>query len=399
MSGYISKDYIHYGCGLPLNPELVWEKINYSVKKNIKKCMRNNIEIHKVEGNYQDISILKQMWYDPEDPNIPSKLTKNDFMAIAYLNKQAIGAIIMIPVGNHYFLNNLAGNEEGKKNGVQDYLLWYAVNELKNKEYKYIDVGVSYRQSLYTFFKKWQIISYPVIFNKPNNLSPINLKPFKNYISKNNIDKNLTVALLGQIIENKKFTFVPNIEIAKIILKTNQLEYEDITFNLTNKIYDKYYIIDLTQIFSVQFGALIINITIDDKTMWNQYSSLDVFKRELVYTAIYDELKNIKNIINIRQTNYNILKEYFAIEEIEPIQKSEKIKSTFEFRHHLNQKYSQKLTEFGIEHKYEEANQHIELPCHQNLTEYEITLIYAVFRGVLNLCSEWIHTDLYKKIK
>jgi len=79
-------------------------------------------------------------------------------MYIAYNNlNEAIGVIILLPVGNHLFLNNLAGNTKGKELRIQDYLLWYCVNAFKDSGYKYIDVGVSFRTSLYEFFKNGKL--------------------------------------------------------------------------------------------------------------------------------------------------------------------------------------------------------------------------------------------------
>jgi len=195
MSGYISKDFVHRGCGLLLKPEEVWEEIPYSVQKNIKKAQTNNVKIEKVSGAQSDIEVLKSMWYDPEDPNMPNRLSGNEFMFIAYNSRNIpVGAVILLPVGNHLFLNNLAGNEEGKALRVQDYLLWHCVNYFQDSNFKYIDVGVSYRQTLYDFFRKWQTISYPVIFNVPTYsydtaLNPFNLNHYNSEINEDNIQK------------------------------------------------------------------------------------------------------------------------------------------------------------------------------------------------------------------
>ncbi len=402
MSGYISKDFVHNGCGLILDPDKVWNIIPYSVKKNIKKAERANIKVIQKYGSLEDIDILKSMWYDPSDPNLPTKLHSDDIMYIAYLESQPIGVIIMLTIGNHLFLNNLAANKLGKDHRIQDYLLWYAVNELKDSIYSYIDVGVSYRKNLYDFFKKWQTFSYPVIFNKPKFNNPIRLTPFEKYTDIDGDNKDIYLQseeLLKKLFQNNEFTFVPNIEIAENICKLNEVEYLNVTFS-TSLIDDKkWYIIDLTQIFSVQFGALIINKYFDDKQLWNDYRSQDIFKRDFVYIAINSELNNFDNLIKKREENYNYLKYLFSIDNIENINYNEDIKSAFYFTDINNLRYSNKLNEFEIEHYWDKENNIIGLPIHQNLNKTQLDLIYGIYRGILNLCSEWVHTDYYSDIK
>ena len=155
--GYIGKDIIHQGCGLPLNAELVWDSIPHSVRKGIKKAERNDVKIRKVAGTPEDIKVLVDIWYDPEDPNMPTQLTDQEFMFIAEHEGKPIGAVILLPVGNHLFLNNLAGSPDGKKLHIQDFLLWHCVKYFETSRFRYIDVGVSYRPSLYKFFTKWKI--------------------------------------------------------------------------------------------------------------------------------------------------------------------------------------------------------------------------------------------------
>lgn len=398
MAGYISKDFIHYGCGLILDPDKVWNLVPYSVQKNIKKAIRSQVRVEKKNGTNEDLEILRSMWYDPNDPNFPSKLNPDDLMFIAYIDNKPIGAMIMLPVGNHLFLNNLAANEFGKEHRAQDYLLWHAINDLKDSEYSYIDVGVSYRKNLYDFFKKWQTFSYPVIFNKPKLNNAIRLTPFEKNIDFDKGNYKNSEELLSKLFKNREFTFVPNPEIAENICKLNNKDFGNATFNFSIIDNSKWYIVDLSQIFSVQFGALIINIFIDDKKLWNDYRSQDIFKREFVYNTIYSELSQLDIIIEKRRSNYDYLKQYFEIDNISPIDKSEDILSAFYMVDINNERYSKKLHEFEIEHFYNKESNIIGLPIHQSLTKSQLDLIYAIYRGVLNLCSEWVHTDYYSDL-
>ncbi len=402
MAHYISKDFVHQGCGLILNPDEVWNFIPYSVQKNIKKAIRNNVRIEKVSGNSDDIEILRLMWYDYNDPNMPTNLNENEFMFIAYNEEnEAIGAVILLPVGNHLFLNNLAGSKKGKSLGIQDYLLWHCVNYFKDSVFKYIDVGVSYRPMLYNFFKKWQTIAYPVIFNKPEYTIKISDKPFNTSIYKNPTENYEFEALelLKKLFQSEKITFIPNKLYAESIL--NELGFEVINNSLNffdNKIETPFYI-ELNRLFSVQFGCILVNLEINDSDIWNKFHCLDVYKRQFTFSTIYQEINTFEKLIEKRIENYKKFEDYFLIEDISAVSKDMNIPEFFYFYHHLNEKYHNKLIEFEIQHFYDEKKAIIGLPVHQNISMEQIEYIYAIFRGILNLCSEWEHTDNYKEFK
>lgn len=400
MSGYVSKDFVHTGCGLALDPVLVWDTIPYSVRKNIKKASKEGVTARKVAGTIEDIEVLKSMWYDPEDPNMPNRLNEDEFMFIAEQNGEAIGAVILLPVGNHLFLNNLAGNPAGKLLRVQDFLLWHCVNHFAGSKFKYIDVGVSYRESLYNFFKKWKSFGYPVIFNPPKIKLNISLKPFtnNNLIAKVSEDETEILKTLKDSIGSDAITFVPSAEQAIQILTTLDLEPIEGTHEWKSAGTAPYFI-DLSKIFAVQFGALIVNLAIGDKDMWNNHHCLDVFKRQFVFSTIADELFELDLLIALRKRNRSIFEELFIFEDIKVEKKNELLPSAFYFKHEHNVRYSKKLNEFGIEHIYTEETGEIGLPIHQNLNRNTIEYVYAIFRGVLNLCSEWIHTDKYNDMK
>jgi hypothetical protein len=402
MSTYISQDFVHDGCGLILDPDQAWSKVSRSVRKNIRKAETHNIRIEKVVGSSADLELLKSMWYDPFDPNLPTHLDRDDHMFLAFDEKDSpIGACVLLPVDNHLFLNNLAGTRRGKALRIQDYLLWHCVNYFSNSDFKYIDVGVSYRRSLYKFFKKWKTISYPVIFHKPAICPQISCKPFamSAYTHfRNNKNAIETLETIKSMSKSENITFCPTIENAKSILETSKLPIIDTTFRFPF-VGSQPCLVDLTEIFSVQFGAIIFNVNVTDQEMWDTFKCFDHYKRELVLTNIYDELLHFDDLIGQRKQNYSLLSKLFELEDIEPVHRNEKIPSLFYFRHIENRRHHHKLLEFQIEHEYDEQDNICGLPIHQNLNKQHIEFMYAVFRGVLNLCSEWIHTAKYASYK
>lgn len=399
--GYIGKDVVHDGCGLPFSPKRVWDNIPYSVQKGIKKAEKNNVRIEKVIGNSEDIEILKGMWYDPNDPNMPRELRECDYMFIAFLGEVAIGATILLPVGNHLFLNNLAGSPRGKELHIQDYLLWHCVNYFENTEFKYIDVGVSFRPSLYNFFKKWRVESYPIIFNPPSIPLTINDYPFLPHLYHRDFKNTLeeSCELISKLAKCSEWTFFPSEEYARKLVTSPDGNY---TFRFPDiKANDLCYI-NLYQLFNVQFGTLVFGKKLTDQEMWNNYGCLDVFKREYTLKAMYDELLNAEEYYRKRINNYNYLVDLFSYEDIyaeKHINEQEIFISYFYFIHERNSRYSSVLNDFSIKHYYNKSNNIIGLPVHQNLTNSQLDYVYGIFRGVLNLCSEWEHTDIYDKYK
>ena len=61
------------------------------------------------------------------------RLAEDEILYLAFLGKVLVGGMILIPVGSHLFLNNLTAGSEAKKYHLQGYLLWHAVNDLKDK--------------------------------------------------------------------------------------------------------------------------------------------------------------------------------------------------------------------------------------------------------------------------
>jgi hypothetical protein len=401
--GYVSKDFIHMGCGLPLEPERVWEEVPYSVRKNINKAERNDIKIEKASGTPDEIEILRRMWYDPDDPNMPRALGKRDHMFIARSKSgEPLGVCILLPVGNHLFLNNLAGNDEGKRLRVQDFLLWHAVNYFSDSEYKYIDVGVSYRHSLYNFFEKWGIVKYPVIFNPPELPVRISAFPFNPLTYYHHSDKNAEDSAFIKFAEMtgcRKITFAPAPAFAARIMEGEKFERIESTADFPEIPDDKPSFIDLRKIFHTQFGCLIFNLDISDPTMWNKYQCLDVFKRRAVLSELNEQLDYFDKIIEKREYNYNYLKEKFALDDIAPVEDVPNVPMWFAFRHEFAEKYANKLDEFEVDYQHGSKSDMIRLPVHQNLTEQHLDYMYGIFRGVLNLCSEWEHTDVYEEYK
>lgn len=396
MRKYIGKDYVHEGCGLLLDEEKAWEGIAYASRKNIKKAESAGVQVQKVSGTPEEMEILRKMWYEPNDPNLPAYLREGDHMFIAFdKDSTPIGCCVLLETGNHLFLNNLAGTPSGKELRVQDYLLWHSVKHFSGSKYKYIDVGVSYRKSLYRFFEKWKVVGYPVIFYKPEFAPSITINPFyAAFYSHERNEQKMAVAMkkLEQLTGTKQFTFVPNGTHALNILKGLNHKPQVATFHFP-QVGTQPCFVDLPAVFPVQFGTLIFNVNLTDEDLWNKYGCLDFFKRELIFTRLANELDHLDSIIDARKRNWQALHKMFSLEDlyVEPL--SEHIPKFFRFQSPMNKRFSEKLNEFAVEHFHDPATTTVGLPIHQNLNQNHMEYVYGIYRGVLNLCSEWVHTD------
>jgi len=401
--GYIGKDVVHEGCGLPINPDYVLSKLPSKMIRDLRRTERRGVYVRQVSGNANEIEILKSMWYDPEDPNIPDKIRESEFMFIAY-NKENIpvGITILLTVGNHLFLNNLAANPEGKLLRVPDYILWFCVNHFFGSQFKYIDVGVSFRPSLYGFFEKWKVASYPILFYPPEIKIEINDYPFSSILYNRDFDYDKwedSLQLIKKLTNINDITFVPNEDFAKGIAGADG---EDLSYLFPLIPNNKPTYVSLNKIFNLQYGCLVFGKDISDKEMWNNYGCLDVFKRRYCLASIYKELIDLDDIIEKRKKNFSIMSDFFNFEDIIPelqFSARETIPTYYYFKHERNSRYDKVLDEFSIKHKYFPEQNVIGLPIHQNLTYWQLEYMYGIFRGVLNLCSEWTHTDVYGQYK
>lgn len=393
---YIGKDYIHEGCGLLLDPEAAWPLLAHATRKNINRAREHTIRISRRPGTPADLEALRSIWYDPEDPNLPDELAVDDIFILAHdADDNVLGACLLLPVGNHLFLNNLAGSAAGRKIAIQERLLWHCVESLSGQGYTYIDVGVSYRQSLYRFFRKFQTISYPVIFNPPA-VPPV-IRPWPATFA-HRLDADPTLADTGRarlqdLLGERSFTFVPDREWAEAILRDRRMPLADVTTWLPDLATDRRIgFVELHRVFPVAFGALLIGVDLPDQTLWDDYGCLDFYKRDAVYQQLARHLPELPNIVQARRANWRHLADRFALDGLRPRAVSDPIIETCAIRTDFDEEYAARLVRFGIE--VECRADGIHLPVHQGLSVDELDYLYGIYRGVLNLCSEWTKTGV-----
>ncbi len=466
---YHGKDIVHEGSLLIIDPEKAWDKISSNTRKNIRKAQRvENVEIKRVKGNKEDIKNFRKIWFDPEDETIPPELEPEEIMYFAYLDGKIEAGMILTPSSERIlYLHNLGGTDKAKVNSLTALLLWNAVEQLGDTGYKYIDVGVSFRKSLQTFFGHWRTEKYPIIFEPPFIRPDIRLTPFESknlafYKNKKSLSTEDLKPYFGD-----KFTILPRgIHCIKALLihldikpdenvaiyktwndneyisgcVTNTIEnqckvsrkidsktkavmvihefgfpYKDIK-NLKKKCAEKnipliedcawgygslidkdtkigdvgdYAIFSLTKILPMQYGAILKGLDISDEDNWQVFKTLDFYKRELVIERLLEYMPKLDKANEKRKENWHYLAKLFERDGINTFSELEDGVSPAVLMLNIDnlQEIFERYQEFGVEAgRYYQGNA-LFLPIHQNLSEAELEYIYAVNRGVLNLCS------------
>lgn len=389
---YIGKDIIHWGFGLELNPKTAIDKISYASRKHVKKFANLDVQVKKCQGTPEELTTMKSIWYFPDDPNFPQKLGKKDIMYLAYDKDELLGGVILIPVGGHLFLNNLAASEKGKKLQIQSYLLWHVVNEYADGEYTYIDVGVSYRPNLYRFFRNWATFTYPVIFHPPQIRPRVSFQVFQSMreteMPEINEDK------INAFCKNNKYTIVPDVAHAREIAKTLGRNFTEPPFPQADD--GRLQVVDLTRCIPIQYGALLVGIELSEQDLWQEYACFDFVKTKFIKHQLSHASNSRESILKKRKKIFSSYERHFAGEDVS-LQANDDWYSAAIFTGGFVEQFAKACKKFAVGHKF--VRDRLLLPCHQNVSVKDVEYVYAIYRGVLNLCSEWTPTHVKGVLK
>lgn len=468
---YHGKDILHEGCLLRLDPDYSWERINGKIRNKIRKAQKLNVTIKRVNGTPQDIADFRTVWFDPGDETIPEKLEADEVMYLAYLDNELTGGLILTPSSpTVLYMHNLGSNEIGKHKSIPALLLWHAVEELKDSKWQYIDVGVSFRPTLYTFFKNWKVESYPIIFNPPFLRPDIRLTPFTNndilpythdankaayemvekyfgdtytilpraihcikavlqhldlkktdnvavyktfddneYISgcvkgpienfcdmSRKIDKNTKAVV---VIHEFGYPYEQTLDLKKECEKQGIPLIEDCAWAYGSEIDDKhkigdvgdYAIFSLPKFTPLQYGGILKGLTITDEENWTGFKLLDYFKREIIVTKLHEYLPKLEESNQKRRENWQRLNQLFTQDGFESFVTlpDDAFPGAYIVKLDDFQEIFERFQDFGVETGRYYQEKSLFLPVHQNLTAGQLDYIYGVFRGKLNLSSNY----------
>jgi Acetyltransferase (GNAT) domain len=388
---YVGKDLVHYGSAIVLDPDQAYAALDHSARKNIRKAENAGFDIQRCSGTARELDALRALWYCPDDPNFPAELAAGQILYLAYLDGELAGGMVLIPVGRHLFLNNLTASESGKRHQLQGYLLWHAVGDLWDSGFQYIDIGVSYRVNLQRFFTKWASFRYPVIFNVPELKPDIRFRPFRQLpnVSAGSADGDV----LARVFGTNAVTLVPSIEFARRIAD----KHGGIWIETRNpKAIGGNRLLDLTELFPVQYGAAVLGVALSPETLWEEYGCYDHFKQQYLMNCLTLPGWNIDSIAVRRAENQQRFQACFEREDLQIEDCSDWVDG-FTFRSADSARLACRFTKFGVEVRC--SGDRLTLPCHQELSEQDIEYLHAIYRGHLNLCSEWGPTGVKGSIK
>ena len=173
---YKGQDVVHYGVRIPLTitPQEALEKFSRNAQRICTKFLPGMFR----ELRQEDLSILREMWFDPSDVTFPSEMGKHVGLVALNWESKVIGGAIWSPEGNNLFLHQLVSGKEGKEAQMPTRLIWESVNAYHGK-YHSLDIGVSYNPKRYAFFLNFAVEKYPIILKKPFYIPVIRLSPFR----------------------------------------------------------------------------------------------------------------------------------------------------------------------------------------------------------------------------
>src|SRR5690606_33134092 len=152
-----------------------------------------------------------------------------------------------------------------------------------------------------------------------------------------------------------------------------------------------YAVYSLPKILPMQYGAILKGVSISDDEVWSTYQMLDYFKREMVYQELERELPSLEESTQIRRENWKYLESLFEKDGIATLVKHEDEHPTALFLIETDdyQEMFNRYVSFGVETgRYYQGNG-LFLPVQQNMNKSHLDYIYAVYRGYLNLSSNY----------
>lgn len=208
---YIGKDVLTHGSLLHLDKVKAWQGLRSRAKQGIRKAQRAGIRV--VES--RDLSLMAKVWYDPD--TLTQTLAPEQKLYLSYVGDELCGGIIVTPVTRTTLFYHYGGtNELGRNIEANSYLFWHIVEQFHNSEFKFLDVGVSFRPELQHYFQKYCTRQYPIIFRPPpQEIRPrLSLTPFSlpdlQWTETQNVAINTE---LSQYFE-AEFTYLPSWEFA-----------------------------------------------------------------------------------------------------------------------------------------------------------------------------------------
>jgi hypothetical protein len=175
MIHYIGKDRVTQGSMLILDRREAFRLLRSRAKQGIRKAQRALVSMEES----RDLSLMAKVWYDAA--TLPKTLQNEQRMFVARIHGELVGAIIVTPVSPNTLFYHYGGTTElGRQHEINAYMFWHIVEIFEGTQYRFLDVGVSFRHELQHYFQKYCTHPYPILFRPPDPeiLPHISMHPF-----------------------------------------------------------------------------------------------------------------------------------------------------------------------------------------------------------------------------
>lgn len=208
---YLGKDYVAKGSDLILRTDEAWEKISRRARRAITDARKiPGLSIEKKEGTKAELDQFRTIWYEPDDPELgEAGFKENQHVYFAYLEGVLVAGIVVTEVEKNLFLHFNGGTEEAKELQIPSLMIWHIVEEFHDTDFKYLDIGCSFRPSLQRFFKNWATYEYPTVYHPPYLSPKIDITPFDVQSFGQDADPTVDVDAELTRIFQKPFTHFP----------------------------------------------------------------------------------------------------------------------------------------------------------------------------------------------
>jgi hypothetical protein len=154
-------------------------------------------------------------------------------------------------------------------------------------------------------------------------------------------------------------------------------------------------VFDFTQIFPMQFGAILTGRYFEDQEVWDRFGCLDVDKRNEVREQLGIHWQSRPEINTRRRELWSEYLDLFHLVGMEPIHQLDDntYPSAFVFRtlsQYPPKAIQERLERFGISVEIDEREGWVALPCHQLITPQHRDYIFGAYRGMMNPCVDYI---------
>lgn len=176
---YTTKDFVQWGALIDLSDaEKAFSAFDKRVRTSVRKGEKMGVRIRPFTT--QDLNAVTA--FTPNDDDIPATFEERHWAAVAEAEDtgEMLGWILLagIPGTPKLFMLCHASTEEGKRRQSPNLLLNHAIRHWAGKEYRYLDVGTSYRASLQDYFQGYRQLTYPLVMAPPALPLDLRITPF-----------------------------------------------------------------------------------------------------------------------------------------------------------------------------------------------------------------------------